>query len=148
MNVGPKDIGLAIFLIVVLFLFFPSLSWFSQRRREKRLMAARGRQTADDFALLFKNGTERQVARRIYPRLQHLTLSGQFPIYREDLILGSPLNFDVGDLMDESDGIRTDLDISEEALESALRKAKTAAELVEALARAVDQKGGEYPSRG
>jgi len=114
-QIGPDVAGLLVtprikfaltsfFIVAGVGLVVGLVSWYfmvervrQQRKRiELALREQRGPQTAQEFALLFENESERCIAGNLYPELQLLTITGAVPLRPGDLLFRELRLDDVG----------------------------------------------------
>ncbi len=107
-----------------------------RRRFERALLQQRGEQDAKGFAALFDDESERQVAEKLYPKLQALTVTNCVPLCLDDFLF-QELQIDDEDLTDEIDAVLADFGRgipSENEWETAFGKGvKTVRDLVSAV---------------
>jgi hypothetical protein len=95
-----------------------------EHKADRAMANARGAENATSFAETFPTEAERTVALALYPRLQKLTLTGELPFLKEDLLFSPAyslsivsdeaaahhLNFDHEDLWDNVVAVLAELD--------------------------------------
>jgi hypothetical protein len=106
------------------------------RRRERVIAKARGpQQDVAAFVGMFTTAAERQVARKLYPRLQNITYTHELPLAKDDTF--RTLGVDADDLLDEVLAVFADLGChkpTDAELNAELAGVKTIGQLVTAIA--------------
>jgi len=122
------------------------VSWYfmverasQQRGRiELALREQRGVQTAEEFARLFENESERRIAEKLYPELQLLTVTRTVPLRPSDLLF-QELRVDDEDLVDAIEQALAKLGRKkpnrQEWVQAGCEKISTVGELVSAACR-------------
>jgi len=117
------------------------------RRREKRVLAERGEQSAADFAAQFTGESERRAATIVFDMLRNLKAVKRMPrLERSDEMSGPPLFLASADLEERLETLFEELDFSlwlDSDGASVLYSAKTVEQLVLALAHFIDQRGAQ-----
>jgi len=108
------------------------------RRREREIVLERGEQTAADFAALFPDLEQQQVAEKLFAYLQRGTFTRHFSFRKDDFLWKPPLEFVPDDLdADLNEGFWAELGVGLALANDAERRsvfsAQTVAELVAAI---------------
>jgi hypothetical protein len=109
------------------------------RRRERKMQAERGAQTAADFASLFDTATERFIAGKLFPYLQMSTFTKQFSFRLDDKLWEPPLQFVKDDVEDNLhlgfwDDLELGLSAEHDGFGAQVLSARTIGDLVHTIA--------------
>jgi hypothetical protein len=108
------------------------------RRREREIVLERGKQTASDFAALFPDLEQQQVAEKLFAYLQRGTFTRHFSFRKDDFLWKPPLEFVPDNLEDDlNEGFWAELGVglalANDEEKRSVFSSQTVAELVAAI---------------